>query len=272
MPRRDAIPLYKTRHAALVDAILDHDNPDKSIAAHLHVGTGPRGDTICHTHSSWFVYTREGALYYRIPGSDPCRKSGDREPCGDCAKCDHDEYEPKTPAGEGRRILITNTWTNPATNEEEYFGLRDAVEQYFALDGPHAPDGVQHGHEMIAGDGISLGTLNTWIRDIAAESTISATMREDRLRDEIDIEDTDDDDNSRKIEQIVDFGTDDNGNEIPEIMSHDMRATYCTHLMRNDVPRTKAINKTGHKSPDSMEPYVTFAEGEIDEVEEAGFY
>jgi hypothetical protein len=97
-------------------------------------------------------------------------------------------------------------------------------------------------------------------------------MREDWLREEIDIEDPEDDENDRQIEQIIDFGTDGDGNEIPDIMSHDMRATYCTHLMRNDVPRTKAINKTGHGSPESMETYVGFAEDEIDEVEEAGFY
>jgi hypothetical protein len=272
MPRRDAIPLFKTRHKAFVDAILDHDNPDKAIAAHLQVGTGARGDTIGHTHSSWFVYNREGALYYRIPSSDPCRKYGNHEPCGDCRANSHDEYEPKTPAGEGRRILLSNQWTNPNTGEEEYFGLRDAVESYFALDGTHAPDDVQHGHTMIQGDGVSRTSLNTWIRDIAAQATISATLREDRLRDEIEVEDVDDDDNNREQKQIIDFGTDDDGNEIPDLMSHDMRATYCTQLMRNDISRDKAINKTGHKTRESMEPYVTFAEGEIDEQEEETFY
>jgi hypothetical protein len=272
MARRNAVPLYKSRHDALVDAVLDHDNRDKSMATHLQLGTGGRGDTICHTHASWFVYNREGALYYRIPSADTCRKDGTHDPCGDCKRLDHDEYEPKTPAGGGRRILITNQWTNPVSGEKEYFGLRDAVEQYFALDGERAPDGVQHGNQMLNGNGICLDTLNSWIRDVAAESNISAALREDRLREAIDIEDPEDDDNDRQAEQIRDFGTDSDGNEIPDIISHDMRATYCTHLMRNDVPRTKAINKTGHKSPKSMEPYVRFAEREIDEVEEAGFY
>jgi hypothetical protein len=272
MPRRDAVPLFKTRHAAFVGAILNHDNPDKAIAAHLQVGTGARADTICHTHSSWFVYNREGALYYRIPGSDPCRKYGDHEPCGDCRRSGHDEYEPKTPAGEGRRILLTNHWTNPDTGEKEYFGLRDAVESYFALDGTHAPDGVQHGNEMVQGNGVSATSLNIWIREIAAQSTISATLRKDLLQDEIKIEHPDDDENNRKVKQIRDFGTDDDGNKIPDIISHDMRATFCTQLMRNDVSRDKAINKTGHKTPGSMEPYIRFAEGEIDEQEESGFY
>jgi hypothetical protein len=42
--------------------------------------------------------------------------------------------------------------------------------------------------------------------------------------------------------------------------------------MRNDVPRTKAINKTGHAVPESMNTYVSFAEKEIDGEEEQGFY
>lgn len=266
MGRRTAIPLYKSRHAAFVKAIQDHDNPDKSIAAHLHVGTGARVDTISHTHGSWFRYRRDGSLYYKIPSSDPCRKNGTADPCGDCAKYNHSEYEPKTPAGEGREILIKNEWTNPATGEREYFGLRDAVESYFSLDGTHAPDGVQHGNQMIAGDGISSGHLNSWYRDIGAQADISAALRDDRLRSEISI------DEDRDQEQIREFGTDSEGNEIPDIITHDMRATFCTQLMRNDVPRTKAITKTGHKDPDSMRRYVKFAEDEIDAAEESEFY
>jgi hypothetical protein len=264
MARRDSVPLYKTRHAAFVDAIKEADDPDKSTAAHLAVGTGARNDTICHTHSSWFVY-EDGSLYYRIPGDDPCRKYGPGI-CGDCKRLGHEHYEPKTPAGESRRILMSNEWTNPATGEEEYFGLRDAVESYFALDGSRAPDGVQYGHEMFQGDGISKGTLNTWIREIAAESSIRPELREDRLRDEITIKE------GREVDQIGQFGTDSDGNGIPDLFAHDMRATYITQLMRNDVPRTKAINKTGHEVPASMNPYVRFAEKEIDALEEQSFY
>lgn len=268
MGRRSAVPLYKTRHVSFVEAIHETDDSDKAIASHLAVGTGGRGDTICHTHSSWFVYDEDGELYYRIPKSDkPCRKDGDTSLCCDCNSSKHDGgYEPKTPAGEGRRILLTNEWTNPVTGKKEYFGLRDAVEQYFALDGKRAPDGVQHGNKMIQGNGISLGTLNRWVRDIGAKSTISPELREDRLREELTI------DEDREIDQIVQFGTDSNGNGIPDLIAHDMRATYITHLMRNDVPRTKAIVKTGHKVPDSMNPYVRFAEKEIDATEEGNYY
>jgi hypothetical protein len=131
---------------------------------------------------------------------------------------------------------------------------------------------VQHGNEMLGGNGISLGTLNRWIRDIAAQSSMSATLREEWIREAIDIEDPEDDDNEREKKQIKDWGTDSNGNEIPDLFAHDMRATYCTQLMRNDVSRTKAINKTGHKVPKSMNTYVRFAEKEIDEEEEQGFY
>jgi hypothetical protein len=271
MAQRDVVPLYKSRHVAFVEAIQDSDDSDRAMASHLTVGIGARNYTIGHTHKSWFKYDEGGALWYKIPDTDPCRKGGDTSLCCDCSRYGH-QYEPKTPAGEGRRILIPNEWTNPVTGEKEYFGLRDAVESYFALNGPRSPNGLQHGNDMLGGDGISIGTLNTWIRDIAAQSAISADLRERWIRDAITIEDPEDDSNDREKEQIKDWGTDSEGNEIPDLFAHDLRATYCTQLMRNDVPRTKAINKTGHKVPESMNPYVKFAEQEIDEHEEQGFY
>lgn len=267
MSRRDAVPLYKTRHAAYVDALLNTDDLDKAIAVHLAIGTGARNYTITHTHTDWFIYDND-ALYYRIPNSDPCRKYGNTEPCGDCNSYDHEKYSPKTPAAGGRRVLISNEWTNPVTKEREYFGLRDRVEQYFALRGPHAPSGVQIGHNMIQGsngDGISKKTLNDWIRQIGAEAAISADLREDQLRESLTVEDGEE-------PPIKDFGTDDDGNEIPDLFAHDMRATFCTQLMRNDVPPSKAITKTGHKVEKSMNRYIHFAQGEIDQHEEDNFY
>ena len=201
MPRRDAVPLYKSRHAAFVKAAHEASDPDRSTVSLLTIGTGARADTICHTHSSWFRYKPNGSLYYKIPSSDPCRKYGNTEPCGDCNKSNHKEYGPKTPAGEGREILISNEWSNPVTGEREYFGLKDMVESYFALDGTHAPDGVQHGHEMFQGHqpGICIGTLSDWIRDIAAQADISADLREDRIREVITVEE------DRNIDQMYVF-------------------------------------------------------------------
>jgi len=268
MGHRTAIPLYKTRHVAFVEALKNCDKPDRAIGPYLSFGTGPRGDTVCHTHASWFTYNHDGALYYRIPKSDPCRKYGDTTPCGDCNKYDHDEYSPKTPAAEGRRILIKNEWTNPVTGEREYFGLRDAVENYFGIESNRAPDGVQHGNKMIDGDGISLGTLNADIRRIAAQSDISPSLRRERLEEELTIEDEAD----RERDQITDWGRDSDGNGIPDITSHDGRASYITQLMRNDMPRTKALTKTGHKNVETLSRYVSFAEGEIDEQEEDQYY
>lgn len=265
--RRKAIPLHKKRHAHFVEAILEHDNPHKSIASHLGVGTGARPDTICHTHSSWFFYDDDGRLYYQIPSSDPCRKYGHTDPCCDCKNNNHTEYEPKTPSGSGRQILISNTWTSPLTGEKEYFGLKDAVESYFALDGPRAPDGAQHGHEMIRGKGVSKGPYSQWIREIAAESDMIAEFRERRLRQELHMGDED-----RDQPLIKDFGTDENGNGIPDLFAHDLRGTFCTQLMRNEVPPTKAINKTGHYDPDSMHPYVMFAANEINAEDEDTWY
>jgi hypothetical protein len=275
MPPRNAVPLYKTRHAAFIEGAQEIDRPVKSVSGLLGIGTGGRPDTICHTYKDWFEYEGD-SLYYVIPGSDLCRKGGNTDPCGDCNNLGHEEYEPKTPAGEGRRILLTNHWHNPVTGEEEYLGLRDAVESYFALDGPYAPDDVQHGHDMLYCDGsagVSKGTYSTWMRDIGARSSMRAGRRRTTLVNQLNIEDVDpNDDDKRDLEQIKDRGTDADGNGIPDIFGHDMRASYITQLMRNDVSPTKAINKTGHTDPDSMWPYVKFAKGEIDADEEETYY
>lgn len=275
--RRDVVPLYKSRHAAFVQGIHDFDDSDKSISAHLAVGLGARSSTITHTHKGRFRYgdpaMGEGdVLYYHIPKEEPCYKYGNTEPCGGCNQSNTTKFGVKTPAGEGRRLLLHNTWTNPMTGEEEYFGLQDACESYFALDGPRADDDLQHGHDMIDGDGISKTTLVSWIQEIAAESDIPADLREDWVRECIEVEEVDPDDPEKRTrEQIPDLGTIE-GNKVPDLMAHDMRASYITQLMRNDVPRTKAINKTGHAHPDSMNPYIKFSEMEIDSAEESGFY
>ncbi|WP_201293965.1 MULTISPECIES: site-specific integrase [Natrialbaceae] len=276
MPRRTAIPLYKSRHVAFVRGAADYPNFDKGLSGVLHVGTGVRPDTIGHVHTNWFRWkpTRDGepTLYLKVPASDPCRKYGTHEPCGDCNMLGHGEFEPKTPAGEGREILIDDTWTNPVTKEREYFPLKDMVRRYFAHTGTHAPDDAMHGEKMIGGDGVSKGTLNKWYRDIGAYTEISAQFREDRLRQELEIKDPIDNSNDRETVQIKNFGTDDKGNEIPDIISHDLRATFCTQLMRTDTNPDKAIKKTGHKTAQSMAPYISFANGEIDKQEETHMY
>lgn len=271
MGRRPVVPLFKSRMVAFVEGINRIDDPDKAVAVHLQLGTGPRADTIGHTHSSWFRY-EDGSLYYHIPSRDACRKYGNTDPCGDCNHREHSEYEPKTPAGEGRRLLISNEWTSPVTGEREYFGLRDRVESYFDIDDPQAPAQARYGNEMINGDGISVGTLNDWVRDVGAISSISSALREDWIREAVTLEDPDNPESDRSTEPITQFGQDKYGNEIPDLISHDMRASYITQLMRNDVSRSKAINKTGHKVPESMNPYVKFAEKEIDSEEEDNFF
>jgi len=267
--RRCTVPLYKTRHAKFVEAAIEFDNPDKSVPSHLAIGTGARNDTICHTHADWFFYGENGGLYYKIPHSDDCRKDNTEDACGECDQYKNG-YFPKTPAGEGREILISNYWTHPVSKEREYFGLRDAIENYFALDGPKAPDSLQHGRKMFKGygPGISTATLGDYVREIAVEAGISARLREERIRKEITI----DDDGDREQKQLNDYGTDSDGNQIPDIFPHDLRATFCTQLMRNDVSRSKAIILTGHSIPKSMNPYVDFANGEIDRDEQDRFY
>lgn len=269
MGHRDSIPLNPARHVAQLEGILDCDDPDKAVASHLSLGTGARGDTICHTHKTWFAYDEDGDLYYQIPNRGPCRKYGHHEPCGDCNRSNRSEYKPKTPAGGGRRILIPNEYTNPVTREKEYFGLRDRVENYFELNNDAAPDGSEFGYDMIQGshgDGLSLQTLNDWIREIAAESPMKAQFREDRLRAELEPDRNEDGEITRTVEEKIEkghHGVNANGTRYPDVTSHDLRATFCTQLMRNDYPGIKAKTLTGHKNIATLERYVKFAEKEL---------
>lgn len=254
----------------LVDAILNADDDDKAITAHLGLGTGGRNDTIGHIHKDWFYYDDDDNLYVVFKARESCRKDSDNDVCGECRHGGHDHFEPKTGSGV-REVLISNTWTNHAaggrTGEEQYFGLRDHVEDYFALNG-------SFGHDMITttrGNGVSTGTANEWLRDIAAESDIKSFKRRNQLTMQLN-PDVDDDDDITEAEmindKIRDHGIDDDGNEIPDLVMHDLRASYCTQLMRNEIPPNKAISNTGHSDPDTLKPYVMFAQSEFSAAEE----
>lgn len=275
MPRRDAVPLRKNRQAKLVEAIIEHNNPHKRVTAHLGLGTGARASSIGHVHSDWFFYEGDN-LYIQIKNEAECKKDSEHNACGACRQAGRDYFEAKTNAGKDRIILISNTYTNHAVGgrngEEQYFGLRDTVESYFGLDLPGTPDDprIRRGFDMIqagGSDGVSKQTANRWLREIAAESAIKAPLREKRLKEELT-------DNEKKPveEQITDFGRDEDGNQVPDMIYHDLRACYCTQLMRNEVPPNKAISKTGHSDPDSLKPYIMLAANEIDANEENGWF
>lgn len=291
MGRRDAVPLHKSSQAKLIETIINYDDPHKKVTTHLGLGNGGRASAVCHIHSDWFFY-EDGELYIQIKNEAECRKDSKHDACGACRSAGRDHFEAKTEAGNDRIILVSNTYTNHAaggrTGEEQYFGLRDTVEQYFALDLPGAPDDprIRQGFDMIqcdGTDGLSTTTANEWLREIAAESPIKAPRRKRRLKDELtsgtsygdeeEEEDEDDEEEERTVEeQIRDFGRDEDGNQIPDLIFHDLRACYCTQLMRNEVPPNKAINKTGHSDPDSLKTYVMFAANEIDADEEEGWF
>jgi len=277
MPTRTAVPLHKKRQSMLVDAVQEHDDPHRSMIVHLALGIGARNDTICHAHSDWFFYS-QGRLYIQIPSSEECRKKTKYDACGACRQAGLDHYQPKTPAGRGRTILISNEWKNHniegQSYKSEYFGLRDRVESYFGLECPEADSAHRYGHKMINGDGISRGTANKWLRIIAAESAIKSPFRRSRLEKEIEFENDEDDQTMEDVinKKLADHGTDEDGNQIPDIFMHDLRASFCTQLMRNEVPPNKAITFTGHNDPESMKPYVMFAQNELNAEEQEEWF
>lgn len=265
MSRRSAIPLHKKRQDAFVDVLTSDEediDPHKAMTAHLFLGTGIRNDTGGHLHCDWFTY-RGTDLYLNIPDYDECRKEIDKERkaadsdlCGACERAGNDGYTPKTQASAGRQLLIPNHWTNHVTGETEYFGLKDRCERYFTLSDPAAPEGAEYGFKMIqAGgkDGFSKGFGSRAVRAVGAKSEINPTMRNQRLLNE-----------GVPSDQIRDFGTDEEGNRVPDLIAHDLRASFCTQLARNDTETSYAMTKTGHKLEETFYRYVQFARDELD--------
>jgi len=235
-----------------------------------------RNDTCGHTHSDWFVY-KDGELYLQVPAEDECRKHiDDAEVCGNCDPTEDDPFYPKTPAAGGRMIHIGNDYHNYATGQREYFGLRDRVESYFSISPPGEP--AVGGFDMIqanASNGISVGTVSTWIRDVCTSAGISKQERETRLKKELEPDKKKNEDGETVIEKtvdekIADNGTDDQGRPIPDVFAHDLRATFCTQLCRVDDPNySKILAKTGHKNEETLYRYVGFASDELDPNEDS---
>lgn len=275
MSRRASIPLHKRRQDAFVDVLTDEEtrvNPHYEMTVHILLGTGIRNDTAGHLHYSWFSY-RGGELYLDVPDFDKCRKDIDqkrksagsnKDLCSSCEDSGDGGYTPKTQTSAGRQLPVPNYWTNHVTGETEYFGLRDRVERYFALPHAEAPDGSQYGFDMIQADGkdgFAQGFANTAVRAVGAESDINPTLREKRLINE-----------GVPSDQITDFGTDENGNKVPDLIAHDMRASFCTQIARNDIETGYAMGKTGHKLEETYYRYVSFARNELDKQKDKNLF
>jgi len=273
--RRSSIPLHSKRHAALIDHLDPAENrvdPHKGIVTHLLIGIGMRNDTVGHTHEDWFTY-KEGELFIQIPSDEKCRKQAN-EGNDSCGECDNGRYNPKTPAGAGRQILVPNTYYNFHTDAEEYHGLRDRVESYFGLSAPGAPDHAQYGFSMIQADGrdgASVHTGGDWVRDVCATSEINPSRRAKTLRQHLEPKD------ATAREKIKDYGTDSDGNGIPDVFPHDLRASFCTQLCRtkNEAKNPDLMyikNKTGHKNTETLEGYVEFGNDEINVEKEKNLH
>jgi len=274
MPRRDAIPLHRDRQRVLTDHLdprEDNVNQHKGMATHLMLGSGIRNDTCGHCHKSWFYY-QDDELYLQVPPDDKCRKDTD----GVCCECDAADkptpYHPKTPASGGRNIHIGNHYYDHSSNQVRYFGLRDRVESYFAIT-PPGSDEPAMGFDMIqanGSNGVSLGPLSGWVRDVCVAAGISKRERETRLKQGLEANTRKDDDGKKVIEtsvteMIADKGTDDQSRPIPDVFPHDLRATYCTQLCRVESPNYSDIMaKTGHKNEETLYRYVGYAAGEVD--------
>jgi hypothetical protein len=159
-------------------------------------------------------------------------------------------------------LIIPNRWTNYDTGEEEYFGLKDRCEDYFAIDSSSGERGF--GFKMIQADGkdgFSKGFANDAVRYVGAKSDINPQIRKKRLMNE-----------DVPADAIVDFGTDGERNRIPDIIAHDLRASFCTQLARNETETKYAMTKTGHKLEETYNRYVSFARDELDKSKDKNMF
>jgi hypothetical protein len=193
--------------------------------------TGLRPGTLTHVHSSWFYYDEE-RLYLKVEPETICRKGGTKDPCRACRDAGRDKYSIKTYDG-ARRLKIPETWYDHYAGEERPTGLREWVEHYF-----HVP-GSDFGNSMFNGDSLVKNTVNSYVKEVARDAGIGFHRKPGHT-------------------EHAKLG------RVPDIFPHDLRATYCVQLMRNDANPFKAIRKTGHKDVNSMRPYIEFAEGEIE--------
>jgi hypothetical protein len=238
--RRGNEPIEQKPMNELITTAEKIDDSVKALTVLIGIFTGIRANTLCHIHSDWFHYD-EDQLYLRVPNEFRCLKYGTDESCGDCAQRVGDSYSPKSDAGGGRRLMIPQTWHNHYTGQDEApTQIRKLIEHYFAIGDD------DYGHSMLDGDGISVSTANRYVKQVAEEAEIGFYLKQGYI------------DHSKL-------------GRVPDVMTHDLRATYCVQLMRNDANPFKAINKTGHADVDSLKPYIEFAKGEFDGSFEENF-
>jgi len=218
---------------AWVNTCKDLRNPDKKMVGLLLPFTGVRNKTLCHIHGpTWFSWvdpdsdkTSDGEPpKMKIPSQGTCHRGGDTEPCRYCEEAGQFE----TKYDDGREIPLIETWQNHNRGGQnssvmEELDLRGLCKDYFKI----TPS--DYGNEMIAGDGISKGTVNTWLKEIAQKAEIGY---------------------ERGLTEHSDFTE-----MVPDVYAHDMRGTFVMQLIRNNMQRTKLIKYTGHDHVSSLQPY-----------------
>jgi hypothetical protein len=222
---------------AWVEASKSQSNPNKKLVGLLLPFTGMRNDEFCHIHGpTWFSWTdaETGETAdgdppkIKIPGVATCKKNGNTDPCSSCIDSGRDRFSTKY--DDERTIPLAETWENWNRGKSnrsvtEQLGLRDLCKDYFKV----TPS--DYGKEMVGpkGDGVTKGTVNRWIKEIARDAEIGFERG------------------------LVDSSYFDR--QVPDVKPHDMRGTFIMQLIRNNMHRTKLIRYTGHDHVDSLAPY-----------------
>ncbi|WP_135807381.1 tyrosine-type recombinase/integrase [Halorussus marinus] len=233
---RDVEPLSRQAMSLFTDAAESFDDDVVALTALIALFTGVRNYTIGHIHADWFNHVN-GALWMKVPTKTPCTKTADDTICGDCNqnKRGGRDFAPKSDAGGGRRLKIPESWHNKHTDTESQqdLSLRSMIEHHFKL------EEESHGNMLLGGKGLSKRTVNKYVKAVAEEADIGFFRNNGYV-------------------QHRDLG------RVPDLFPHDLRATYCVQLARNDANPWKMCKRTGHADIESLKPYIKIASQEIE--------
>jgi integrase len=230
MSNRDAKPLSEKAMSAFHDACIEEIRQGKErygIPALLGLHTGLRRRLIVHFREEWLTEQR-GNDAIQTPKELPCKiKEGGCSYCNDPRSGGPDGYvRPKTGNSEQRTIPIFDTWYDYHLDKKRDTELAKWLNHWYTRN-----DGAGWGYEKE-----NLGNV----------IKIIAKRRHDVI--------------SENHEGEEERWLEGRKQTIPDIITHDLRATWATQCLRTGVDDTTLMDWAGWKSVDMVSHYRGFIE------------
>jgi integrase len=223
--RRDAEPLDIRPLSAFHDACIEeiHEgNENWGLCCLLGLHTGLRRRVLGHYTDDWRADATGGQKIELPSGKTPCtiEESG----CNSCHK-PRLSYEEgyfgvkKNTAGEGRTVPIWEKWMDYHRDESRPTQLPEMLDAYFSTNNVW---------------GLSPGTISKIVKQVAA-----------RRHDVI----------AQHHEGEGEFWMSNEKRTVPDIMPHDLRATWATQCLRAGVEDNQLMDWAGWKTPEMIQKY-----------------